>query len=304
MGRMSAVAWVESPLQLLGAAEWAAAHGPVDLAARLTPQLPETAEELIRRGVRFAEKQPYLGIPWRMLASHDHWLVGDGFSGQFRLAAAVLRPRRLTFLDDGANTLAFADAVAGLAPYARPGVAERGLTMKVAPTALDHVRRRALAGASDLFTAFPLGGVREAAIAEFGLASGGHAFEWLRGTTPSAQFAPVGRHERILLGSARPVDGHLSPRDYLAWVMSEARHGEAAYLPHRRESAEMLAAVARIPGVTVVETGVPIELALAGLDHPVEVRSLRSSALVTLPLVLRGTESVVNEARVRAGERR
>ena len=87
---MPVIAWVESPLQLIGAAEWAAAHDArVPVAGRLTTQMSETADELIARGARFGELAPYLGIPWNLLARHSHWLVGDGFSGQFRLAASV-----------------------------------------------------------------------------------------------------------------------------------------------------------------------------------------------------------------------
>lgn len=299
MGRESVVAWVESPLQLLGVAEWAAAHGrSIDLAARVTPQIPETAEELLRRGAAFAEKQPYFGIPWRMLAAHEHWLVGDGFSGQFRLAAAVLRPRRVTFLDDGLNTLALADAVAGTRPYRRPGVNERGLTTRLAPLVLDHVRRTALAGAAELFTAFPLGDARAAAIAEYGMQARRHAFDWLRDTAPAPRIADALGEGRILLGSARYVDGHEPEDGYLRWVAREAAAAPVTYLPHRREPAEALERVARIPGVRVQRLDMPVELALAGIGRPLEIRSLLSSTLTTLPIVLAGTGSTVTETTI------
>jgi hypothetical protein len=64
-------------------------------------QVEQTTNEVAARGALFGEQVGFHGIPWRMLASHEHWLVGDGYSGQFRLAAAVLRPKRITFLDDG-----------------------------------------------------------------------------------------------------------------------------------------------------------------------------------------------------------
>lgn len=305
MVRDSVLAWVESPLQLLGAAEWAAAHGRrVDLAARVTPQVPETAEELIRRGAAFADKQPYFGIPWRMLAGHAHWLVGDGFSGQFRLAAAVLRPRRITFLDDGLNTLALADAIAGSGTYRRPRVAERGLTTRLAPLVLDHVRRRSLAGDVDLFTVFPLGARREAGIAEYGVRVERHRFDWLRATTPSDRVAHALRESRIVLGSARSTDGLMSREAHLRWVAGEAERGPVAYLPHRREPDDLRAAIGRIPGVRVVALDMPVELALAGLGRRVEVRSLRSSTLSTLPIVLAGTGSTIAEASVTADGRR
>ncbi len=155
---MPVLGWAESPLQLIGAAEWAAAHGRrVPLAGRLTPQMSETADELISRGALFGATEPYLGIPWNLLARHPHWLVGDGFSGQFRLAASILRPRRITFLDDGANTVAYADSLIGRRPYSRPGVVERGLTRRVVPFALEQILGRALAGQVEFFTVFELG---------------------------------------------------------------------------------------------------------------------------------------------------
>ena len=44
----------ESPLQLIGAAEWAADHDRrVPVAGRLTPQMSETADELLSRGALF-----------------------------------------------------------------------------------------------------------------------------------------------------------------------------------------------------------------------------------------------------------
>ena len=51
---VSTVAWVESPLQLIGAAEWADAAGErVTIAGRLTAQMSETADELLARDAPF-----------------------------------------------------------------------------------------------------------------------------------------------------------------------------------------------------------------------------------------------------------
>lgn len=289
MGKDDVLAWVESPLQLLGAAEWAAAHRTtVPVAGRLTPQISETADELLARGARFGELEPYLGIPWNQLARHGHWLVGDGFSGQFRLAASVLRPHRITFLDDGALALSFADALLGRRPYARPHVQERGLTTLVAPFAAEVVHRRAGARRAHLFTAFDLGADRIESLGDHGFGIRRHDFSWTRATAPAA--ADLGR--RIVLGSARPVDGRMTQADYLAWV-HDAAAGGAVYLPHRRETPEQLAAVAAIPGVDLRETRLPVELVLAGAVEPLDIRTLPSSTTSTLPLVLAGTGSIV-----------
>ncbi|WP_156759679.1 hypothetical protein [Microbacterium karelineae] len=294
------VAWVESPLQMIGAAEWAHAHGQrVDLAGRLAVQVEETASELTTRGALFGAQAGYYGIPWGMLRRHDHWLVGDGFSGQFRLAVALLRPRRITFLDDGMNAVAFADALTGAREYSRPGVAERGLTRRVAPLALDAVRLRAAAGAVDVFTAFPLGDERTRRLSDLGVREEMHAFEWLRATRPAPGTASALPHDRVILGSARVVDGHMSQSEYLGWVREEARRGAACYLPHRREGDEILREIERIDGVRIVRTGLPIEIVLAGSARPLEIATQRSSAAVTLRRVLAGTASVLRVAGAR-----
>ncbi|MET0303690.1 MAG: hypothetical protein ABW040_06545 [Microbacteriaceae bacterium] len=286
MDKEAEIAWVESPLQLLGAAEWAAQHGRrVPVAGRLTTQMSETADELVARGAQFGEMAPYLGIPWKLLSQHGHWLVGDGFSGQFRLAAAVLRPHRITFLDDGAHAIPFADSLLGVRPYARPGITERGLTTRVAPLAHETILRRAHAGRAGFFSAFHFGAERDAALTDHGFTTERHTFAWTRRTAPAAH--ELGR--RIVLGSARPVDGRMPLPHFVDWVRAIAVAGPAVYLPHRRESAEQLDAVAAIENVRIVHTRVPVELVLAGADGPLEVFTLPSSTTTTLPLVLAGT---------------
>lgn len=289
----SPLAWVESPLQLLGAAEWAHAHGTrVDVAGRLMAQVEQTSNEAAARGALFGEQAGFHGIPWRMLATHEHWLVGDGFSGQFRLAATVLRPKRITFLDDGLNAVAFADSLTGARPYARPRATREGaIGRRVTPLALDLVQLRAARGSVDLFTAFPLGDEREARLRSLGATVSRHGFEWVRSTKSAT---PLGAG-RVILGTARVADGLIDRSEYVAWVRRQARGGPAVYLPHRRECEQTLAEVARIGGVTVVHTGLPVELVLAAQDRPREIVTLPSSAVVTLRRVLAGSESVVRE---------
>ena len=296
MAHNDVLAWVESPLQLVGAAEWAAAHRTtVPVAGRLTAQMSATADELLSRGARFRDLEPYLGIPFSLLARHGHWLVGDGFSGQFRLAAAVLRPHRITFLDDGAHAIAYADALLGRLPYARPGIAERGLTTRFAPLAHETVLRRASAGRADFFTAFDLGADRADALRDRGFGIRRHGFEWTRASATAAQ--ELGR--RVVLGSAQPVDGRMTLSDYLDWVRDAATPGPAVYLPHRRETPEQLDAVGKVPGVTIRETDLPVELVLAGASQALDIRTLASSTTTTLPLVLSGTGSTVRIGRAR-----
>jgi len=279
------IAWVESPLQLVGVAEWAAVQRRrVPIAGRLTPQMSETADELIARSALFGRCEPYLGIPWNLLARHRHWLVGDGFSGQFRLAAAVLRPQRITFLDDGSNAIAFADTLTGKRPFARPGVRERGLTTRVAPFAFDVIAGRAREGQVDFFTAFDFGSARSDALDERGYAVGRHAFDWTRRTARAYVTSTAGR---VLLGSARPVDGRMPLEEYLEWVRLESSRAPVTYLPHRREPDSQLAAVGAIAGIHVERQSLPVEMLLAGAIERLEIVTLPSSTTSTLPLVLR-----------------
>lgn len=296
MARNDVLAWVESPLQLLGAAEWASAHGTtVPVAGRLTAQMSATADALVARGARFRDLEPYLGIPFSLLSRHGHWLVGDGFSGQFRLAATILRPHRITFLDDGGVALPYADALLGRRPYARPEVAERGLTTRLAPLAHETVLRRAAAGRADIFTAFDFGEDRADDLRDRGFGIRRHGFEWTRATAPAAP----GLGRRIVLGSAQPVDGRMTLAAYLAWATDAAAPGAAVYLPHRRETPEQLEAVATVPGLTIRETDLPVELVLAGATVPLDIRTLASSTTTTLPLVLAGTGSTIRTGPAR-----
>lgn len=282
---MPVVAWVESPLQLVGVAEWAAVHRRrVPVAGRLTAQMPETAEELIARGALFGRCEPYLGIPWNLLARNRHWLVGDGFSGQFRLAASILRPKRITFLDDGANAIAFADTLVGNRAFARPGVHEGGLTSHIAPFALEQISGRARAGQVDFFTAFDFGAHRLRELDERGYTVARHAFEWTRRTARAFVTTTAGR---VMLGSARPVDGRMPLPEYLDWVRREASRAPLTYLPHRREPEGQLAAVTAIPGVRLDRQSLPVEMLLAGAIERLEIVTLPSSTTTTLPLVLR-----------------
>jgi len=99
---------------------------------------------------------------------------------------------------------------------------------------------------------------------------------------------------RVLLGSALPTDGRMPVADYLSWVASEARNGRLAYLPHRRETAAVLAAVSELPGVRIFDTGLPVELVLAGAREPLEVLTLPTSAQTTLTHLLAGSGSVIH----------
>jgi hypothetical protein len=295
-----AIAWVESPLQLIAAAEWAATQDePIVVALRLgSTQMAATAEELLARGARFAECVPYYGIPWELLARHRVWGIGDGFSGQFRLAASILRPRRITLLDDGAHAVALADALLERTGFTRPDQHESALATLLGGRARVRMLRLASRERLEITTVFALGDDRMTALAGRGIRVRPHKLEWVQRT--ARPIAVPGN--RVLLGSARPVDGLIPIDAYLAWVAAEATAGDLAYLPHRRETAEMLEAVGEFPGVQVFDTGLPIELVLAGTREPLQVLTLQSSATTTLAHILEGSgSSILKCSAVAAG---
>jgi hypothetical protein len=297
-----AIAWVESPLQLIAAAEWAATlDDPIIVALRLSgQQMASTAEELLARGARFAECVPFYGIPWGLLARHRRWAIGDAYSGQFRMAASTLLPSSITLMDDGALAIAVVDSLLERAGYARPGQHESSIATLLGGMARNRMLRMARHERLEIATAFDLGDDRLTGLADRGIRVTPHRLDWVRSTARPIEVPG----NRVLLGSARPGDGLVAIADYLGWVASEASKGPVAYLPHRREKPSMLEAVSEFPGVTVYDTGLPIELVLAGAREPLEVLTLPTSAETTLLHVLAGTGSTISRrsvARARTG---
>ena len=294
------LAWVESPLQLLCAAEYAAHLGrPIAVALRLTgEQMPVTAQELLDRGALFSQVTPYFGIPWSLLRSQSDWIIGDGFSGQFRMAAAALRPRTITLVDDGDMSRHLASALLGRTGFARPGAHERGLTAALGGVARERMLRLAASERLTMFSAFAHDPAVTALTAR-DVTVETNGFDWLRAHPRPVELP----HPRVVLGSANVTDGLLEESDYLGWLRAVATVAPVSYLPHRRESRQAVARVAALPGVSVVDSGMPAELALAGTTVPLEIVSMRSSASTTLRRVLEGTGSTIRVSAPEPGTR-
>jgi hypothetical protein len=284
------VVWVESPLQFVSAAELAAERGVrTRVVFRLGPQMSETAAELLARGALFSSCVPYFGIPWGELSRASEWIVGDGLSGQFRMAAAVLRPNAVTLLDDGSMSIRLAAALAGRCAFERPEQRATGLRALLGDLTRDHLLRLAGTGRLEFFSAFAddTAGVAQpefAAAAALGLRLRANRFAWTRRTARPPRLPA----NRVLLGTSRVVDGLLGADEHRREVARAAAAGSLVYLPHRRESAAEVSAIRTIPGVTVIEPALPVELFLAGLDG-LEVGSAGSSADTTLARVLLGS---------------
>jgi hypothetical protein len=103
-------------------------------------------------------------------------------------------------------------------------------------------------------------------------------FSWLRSRGLSPEHGPD-----VILGSAAVVDGGMTSAAYLDWVRSQPR--PTTYFPHRRETAAHLGLVNEIEGVFIRNTGLPIEITLAGAKN-LHIRSLASSATRSLGIIL------------------
>lgn len=296
MGRDRVLAWVESPLQLIAAAEYAHSAGVrLEVAMRLSgPQMPATAQALLDRGAPFSSVAPYYGVPWSLLAEHPHWVVGDALSGQFQAAIAVLRPRAVTVVDDGVMTIRVARGLVGGAPFSRPGREPSRARAALASLSRERLLSLAASDSLDLFTAF---GDHDAlrAVGAHGIGITDNVFAWTRETGRPVSLSSA----TVVLGTAAVVDGTLSASRYLAWMGDIARDaGTASYLPHRRETPAMRDAVRAVEGVAVVDAGIPVELALAGTREPLDIVTLPSTAALTLRTVLAGSGSTIRTERI------
>ena len=269
-----ASAWVESPLQLLCVVEWAFARSE---AVRIVPR--SGALQLSATAARLRE----IGLPDGVVIesarslptfSTDHWIIGDPFSGMARSALALRMPRHLTIVDDGSMTLRLPAVLDATATLSRgTDLAPARALAELASSRLRHLDQT---GALELFSYYALDLPSRTP----------NRFRWLRSRGLAAS-AP----SRVVLGSASVVDGLMAESDYVARIASLA---PASYFPHRRETLTVLQRIATIDGIEVVDSGLPIELVLAGARE-ISVLSLPSSAVETLRIILLGTGSTVDE---------
>jgi len=83
-----------------------------------------------------------------------------------------------------------------------------------------------------------------------------------------------------------PADGLIDADRYVDWIRSLAKEGALRYLPHRRQTPEVLAALAAIDGVTVDAPGAPVEIRLRGLRAGQRVVSLPSTSTILLTTII------------------
>ncbi|GII77263.1 hypothetical protein Sru01_22450 [Sphaerisporangium rufum] len=284
----SAVAWVESPLQLLCAVEarHAGLLGPgVRVLARAgLPALNTTGAELAALGLPAGltiETAGALRPPRRAT-----WVLGDAFSGRAQLAALVAAPARTVVVDDGLATVRLLELLTS-----RPGtplvraraVPSRPRRMLGAAAGL-RLRAAARAGRLTFFTALPVPAPLAAAVRATGAELVRHDFPWLRGRPAAGHPRPA--ESTVVLGTSLVRDGLIHRDRYLSWLF--ALGVPLAYYPHRREDPRDLEKVRAHPGVTVYDGRAPVEMTLRGLGPGQRVLSLPSTAVTSLRVLLAG----------------
>ncbi len=303
MARATTIAWVESPLQALGVVE-AHAAGHLGERTRMFPRAGVTGIDAT--WARLAE----LGLPSglelegarsapRGSTSGRTWALGDPLSGKVQRKLLAGRDGPLVLVDDGRASLHTLHCLAAGRPLTRQRV-EASMPRRVLGRATgDRLLELAEQDALTVFTVFDIPGEIRLPLAVAGVRFARHRFGWLRTQgAPGAQGARGGKlaptagrakasgrgsasGRRVVLGSAMVADGLIDPDSYLGWVRDRAG-GHASYRPHRRENERTLTAVAGLPGVTLEQDGLPVELAAVDLRDGDEVVSLPSSALTTL----------------------
>lgn len=284
----SAVAWVESPLQLLCAVEarYAGVVGPgtrVVTRAKL-PGLRVTRAELaaldLPAGLEIETADGAMPRPGRDAA----WVLGDAFSGRMQLTSLTAAPARMVLVDDGLATIRLLELLtARLGTPLLRARAKSGPTRRVLGAAASvRLRAAARAGRLTVFTALPVPAELAKAVQGLGAELVTHDFAWLRSQPAVAHPRPP--ESTVVLGTSLVRNGLIHRDRYLAWLFG--LQGPLAYYPHRREDPGDLAAVRGHPGVTVYDGGVPVEMTLRDLRPGQRVLSLPSTAVTSLRVLL------------------
>ncbi|WP_203947334.1 hypothetical protein, partial [Planotetraspora thailandica] len=274
----SAIAWVESPLQLLCVIE---AHhaGLLGAVTRVVPRAGLPALRLTRRalssldlpaGLTFEEPAGRMPKPGRT------WAVGDAFSGRVQFALVTANPGRTVLVDDGLATIHLLELLSQRRPLLRARV-KAGIGRAVlGATAGFRLRGNRLT----VFTALPVPDDLAHAVRNTGTRLVRHDFAWLR-SQPCEQ-PPSER--TVVLGTSLVRNGLIHRDYYLDWLQSIGE--PLGYYPHRREDPRDLERIAGIPGVNVHEAGVPVEITLRDLQPHQQVLSLPSTAVTSLRVLL------------------
>ncbi len=297
----SAVAWVESPLQMLCAVEahhagLLGAHARVVPRAKLRP-LAITRREIVRlglpAGLELAMPAPEMPRPRRGTG----WAVGDAFSGKVQAGWLTALPGRIVIVDDGLATIRLLELLTGRigTPLLRARATVGPLRKALGAAAGLRLRAAARSGRLSIFTALPVPDELARAVRDRGAELVTHDFAWLR-SQPLRRPGP--RERTVVLGTSLVRNGLIHRERYFTWLAGLGSAEPVAYFPHRREDPDDLDRVRRQPGITVYDGGAPAEMTLRGLGAEQRVLSLPSTAVTSLRVLLSARGVVVETVDV------
>lgn len=289
-----AVAWVESPFQAVGVME-AQALGLLGDEVTVVPRegIPGLATTMSTLRALSTPPGTVLAGPRRQIpwAKARTLVVGDGFSGKFQTAILTRRGiERLVIVDDGRATITLVEHLAS--PAAHTSILQRsehasasGLRRVLAEGTYRRLRHLMSQRRLTVVTAMPIA----AEVASAFEAAGGileeHHFGWVAQQPAIEKFS----EPTIVIGSALAADHLIDSNAYLAWIRSLTKYGPVAYIPHRRQTPDLLQQLSRIKRLTVHPSTLPIEMRLRGLQPQQRVLSLPSTALTTLRTLMADT---------------
>ncbi|GAB2467174.1 hypothetical protein GCM10027063_04660 [Promicromonospora xylanilytica] len=280
-------ALVESPLQLLCTVEaHAAGHGGAPTHVHVRDDVPAlgAALDAVRGfGLPDGVEVAMAGRRAALAAHEPIWLVGDAFSGLFQATALVrCGLERVVLVDDGLATLELARRLAAREPLVRMRSGAGAPRRQLGAAAARRLRHLAAQGRVTFFTALPLEPAIRTNLAAQGFTVVRNDFSWLASV-------PVGdapTEPTVVIGSALAADGLVDPGAYVSWVAGLAADGPVRYLPHRRQTPELLARLTAVRDLVVDTAQAPVELRLRGMATPQRVVSLPSTAAVLLTTIL------------------
>lgn len=288
MPEVTNVAWVESPLQLLGVLE--AIYANLFSADTLV----EHRKGVVSVGDFVDVIVPPPGVTFRPRLYPRHqlgqlWITGDAFSGVVQTAVLQRGLRPMVIVDDGLATAHLLRTLQNPAlPLIRPQSNPSRFRGTLGMQAAQHLRRLAGQGQLTVFTALPLTPAEKTAAKNLGLLVQQHSFGWSR--TQTAVDAPAGT---VIVGSALAHDGFIKTSAYIDWIAQIAADQPTIYIPHRRELPQFIRTLEHIAQLSVSPGIWPVEVRLQGLGPGDRVHVLPSTPWVTLPIMLKETGAAV-----------
>ncbi len=292
--RPNALAFAESPAQLLNALEWAHAENARAYARLviLGPSDPTTRFQLhrlsdlaradgfevvwaeVRSGAGAVRELARLAQQVRPAAA---LVIGDPYSGMIQLLLNGAAPTtRLVVVDDGTATLRYAEQWERGEELKRWHLDRRGVPSRItglrATRLLSHRSDRV-----ELFTAMPVTAP---------IPSQANTYAWVRHRFATPAVLPG----TDLMGTSLVETGVIDEAAYLDGIARlTAERAVSRYLPHRHETPAKLAVIEQL-GVRIVKPDLPMEVYARRGPIGRSILSFPSTVLHTLPLVLDGTD--------------